>query len=432
MIRCLITVVFLIVMFASQASGGPNPDARAAVHILPHDAGRTCTKGFPAITACMDIVDTYAGCDDVDFFPVFFDLVEYQGFEYGVVWPGSGSCAFTSCSDLTIGEIINAGDGISHAWTACQPGPVAVTGWGWISASYGSVCLVPHPEGGGLQAGGCQTGVDEVVAAYCAGLCGEEGDLYCWPILEPLLLSKTDGLDGECIVAGDSITYLISYDNSLNTSDVHNVTITDRLPSQTVYVSSTGGGAYDPGEHQVTWNIGTVGGGAEGSLSMLVTVPEGTVHGVTLINVCEIGSDETLSTKVLKRTLVCPDDFGPLGLTKDNRIGGQCVNAGDTVTFTITYDNMPSVYDVHNAVLTDQLPAKLDYVSCTGGGVYEGGAHTVTWDIGTIPGGAVDSVEVTVVVVPAVWSGLEITNTCHITSNETPSSDADETIQVCG
>jgi hypothetical protein len=151
---------------------------KVAVHVVPH-ASRTCTKNFPSIIGCQEINTTEAGMD-ADCFPVFFDLVEYQGFDYGLSWPGLYSCAFTSCSVLTIGGIVFPGDGVSHAWTVCMPGPVAITGWGWIYDS-GPVCVVPHPEPGTLNIGDCNAVLDQPVGNFCAGIGGYIGEDPCSP-----------------------------------------------------------------------------------------------------------------------------------------------------------------------------------------------------------------------------------------------------------
>ncbi len=56
---------------------------------------------------------------------------------------------------------------------------------------------------------------------------------------------------------------------------------------------------------------------------------------------------------------------------------------GDEVTFTISYRNYGSVA-AQNVIITDVIPAELEFVSATDGGVNAGG--TVTWDIGTVSG----------------------------------------------
>jgi hypothetical protein len=165
-------------LISGSAFAGANPDAKVAVHVEPH-ASRTCVKSFPVITGCADIITTEAG-PEVDAFPVFFDLVEYQGFDYGLAWPGSYSCSFTSCSDLAIGTIVWPGDGISHAWYSCQPGPVGICGWGWIYGS-GLVTVVEHPTAGLINVGDCSGQLDVPGCPYAAGIDGYIGDDPCVP-----------------------------------------------------------------------------------------------------------------------------------------------------------------------------------------------------------------------------------------------------------
>ena len=173
--KVAIVLAFCLLLVAGTALAGVNWEAKAAVHVIPH-ASRTCTKSFPVITGCEDIITTEP-TPDVDAFPVFYDLIEYQGFDYGLTWPGLYSCAFTSCSPLTIGGIVWPGDGISHAWTACQPYSVAVTGWGWIY-DYGLICIVPHPEPGNVNVGDCSAELNQACPS-CAGIGGYIGDDPC-------------------------------------------------------------------------------------------------------------------------------------------------------------------------------------------------------------------------------------------------------------
>ncbi len=176
--KVLVVAVALILALSASAFAGANPGAKAAVHVMDH-ASRTCAKNYPVITGCGDIVATLAG-PDADCFPVFYELTEYQGFDYGMTWPGMYTCAFTSCSDLAIGTIQNVGDGISHAWYVCQPCPVALPGWGWIW-DYGMVCIVPHPTAGGPNIGDCSGMLDYPICVFCAGIGGYIGDDPCWP-----------------------------------------------------------------------------------------------------------------------------------------------------------------------------------------------------------------------------------------------------------
>lgn len=191
--RSLLVVLAVTMIFSANAFAGLNSGvAKVAVHVLPHSS-RSCTKNFPTITACEDIITTESS-PDVDAFPVFYDLVEYQGFDYGMIWPGLYSAVFTSCSDLTIGSIVNSGEGVSHAWYECQNASVAMPGFCWIYDT-GSVCVVPHPAAGGPTVGDCHAGGDLPVANFCAGIGDSIGDDPCAPtVTEPTTWGAIKGM----------------------------------------------------------------------------------------------------------------------------------------------------------------------------------------------------------------------------------------------
>jgi hypothetical protein len=171
----LITTSAILTLSTASSPGG-NSNAKVAIHIKVHAAKQTCGT-LPAISDSYDIVTTCAG-SNFDFFPVFFNLTEYLGVEYGMTWPDwTYTCAFTSCSDLVIGEIESPGDGIAHTWTACKTEAVAIPGWGWLYAdSAGMVCIIDHPDAKAVHVLDCDEGLDEPIANFCAGVYGATGD----------------------------------------------------------------------------------------------------------------------------------------------------------------------------------------------------------------------------------------------------------------
>jgi hypothetical protein len=56
----------------------------------------------------------------------------------------------------------------------------------------------------------------------------------------------------------------------------------------------------------------------------------------------------------------------------------------NTVSFDICYD--ANSYPLEDAILTDYLPAEVDFYSCTGGGVYDSNNHKITWNLGDVGG----------------------------------------------
>ncbi|MEW6743396.1 MAG: SBBP repeat-containing protein [Planctomycetota bacterium] len=125
----------------------------------------------------------------------------------------------------------------------------------------------------------------------------------------PLDLAKSHGLaEGECVIAGDQLTYDICYDNLENSFDVHNVIIMDNLPPDGVFVWASDGGVYDPTAHTVAWNIGSVPAGTpQRCLQLVVRIDPGTPPETVLVNFATIVSDETPPTTVSRETSVCTD-----------------------------------------------------------------------------------------------------------------------------
>ena len=159
---------------------GTGREGMAAIHVLPRDASRTCTENFPQTDFCEEISWTEPACQ-VDFFPVFFGLDEFQGLEYGLTWPSAwGSITYVSCSDITLGEVVQPGDGISHSWSDCKTSPIIFAGYGRIDAlGPGRISIVPHPATGTIKVITCHYGSYEAGPTFSGGVCGAEGDEPC-------------------------------------------------------------------------------------------------------------------------------------------------------------------------------------------------------------------------------------------------------------
>ena len=121
--------------------------------------------------------------------------------------------------------------------------------------------------------------------------------------------------------------------------------------------------------------------------------------------------------------------YNPLNLTKDDGVT-TCVNSGDSITYTICYDNTANPYNVSNVTITDPIPAQTSFVSATGGGTCVG--NTVIWNIGTLPAGAPTAcVQLVVNVKATATPGSNITNSATIVSDETPPTTVNENTDVC-
>ncbi len=105
-----------------------------------------------------------------------------------------------------------------------------------------------------------------------------------------------------------------------------------------------------------------------------------------------------------------------LSVTKTTTATGT-VHPGDPVDFTIRVDNAGPA-DATNIVVTDVLPAELDYASCTGGCTYDAGTRTVTWNIaGPLTAGSYQEVTLSTTVADGASGTIE--NTASAAADET-------------
>jgi len=177
MIRAAVLACLISAMLATSALA--NSGCKVALHVERH-RNMSCS-GLPGIETCDAINHTYSGCDDIDVFPVFYDIYGITGAMVGLTWPDSwGSCAFTPCGfDFLISDIVHPGDSFAGTWTACQYIRSAVVGFGWLAPSSGGrICPIADPSGF-MGVTDCEFVQFEPVAVFCAGACGTDGDNPC-------------------------------------------------------------------------------------------------------------------------------------------------------------------------------------------------------------------------------------------------------------
>jgi uncharacterized repeat protein (TIGR01451 family) len=223
-----------------------------------------------------------------------------------------------------------------------------------VDMGHGGMGVAVDPATGLVSVSGGYAGDDVSVwdpstltQTYTTGDIGDPTGI-CIPGKEigynPLDLSKDDGLaEGECVKAGANINYKICYDNTLNTYDVHSVTITDTLPAETTFVSASDGGTYDSSTHTVTWDIGTLPAGTpQDCVTLIVTVKSGTAPETLITNSVTIDSDETPPTTQNEDTNVCggPTPCIPcVSIEVDVSINKNSYTFGDIFNYTVSVTN---------------------------------------------------------------------------------------------
>ncbi len=217
----------------------------------------------------------------------------------------------------------------------------------------------------------------------------------------------------EPVDAGSNLTYTVNWAVTGN-EPAKDAKIVDTLPAGVVFVSTSGGGAYDSATNTVTWNLGEVMTPKNGSFTVVVTVPSPQYNGTQLTNKVNF-SDQTPGSTPVEATVVSTVRADhQLVISKDD--SPDPVEKGKNLTYTINWSvtgNEPA----DNVVVSDPLPFGTRFVSATDGGAYDSATNTVTWNLGNKVPGDAGSLTLVVVVNADFPNKLDISNWVTIKDN---------------
>jgi uncharacterized repeat protein (TIGR01451 family) len=203
-----------------------------------------------------------------------------------------------------------------------------------------------------------------------------------------LALAKDDLRDP--VTAGSVITYRIHYTHTLAGTDwARNAVLSDTLPEDIVggWASVVPDGGTIAAGSTVTWGLGTLAPGEDGSITLWLTTAASIADGTVLTNRASISCDEGVLASAWATTTI---SSSPLlqAAKSDQR---DPVQAGETISYTILYTNAGNG-PAAGAVLSDLLPAgSFDsgwaVPPPVGGNSAITHGATVVWDLGVLPGG---------------------------------------------
>jgi subtilisin family serine protease len=146
-------------------------------------------------------------------------------------------------------------------------------------------------------------------------LCLTGGRLNLYNALQEALrekiFKKTDDVnDSSCIVAGDEITYILSYVNPPigdpnYVGSFTDVNIIDYLPQDVEFNSASVGLSYDSNSRTVFWHIGTISPGDNNFVTMKVKVKDNILGCGAIVNCCEVKTGESFLCRFYERTSLC-------------------------------------------------------------------------------------------------------------------------------
>ncbi|WP_424951280.1 DUF11 domain-containing protein [Deinococcus sp.] len=220
-------------------------------------------------------------------------------------------------------------------------------------------------------------------------------------------LTKTSSAAGT-VKVGDTLTY------TLKLSNPYTVALTaalaqDKLSDALTFVSADNGGSYDAASRTVSWNLGTLAPGETRTLTLVATVSATAVDGQMLSNSFSLTSAE-LPRAVSSNVAQNPVWSAQIVIVKT--VNTTQATFGDRLTYTLAVQNLSKTTAVTGTVVTDTLPAGLEYLagsSTLAGAPYADPAvsgRVLTWSGLSIPAGGTLQITYAVRVTPGATGNL--------------------------
>jgi uncharacterized repeat protein (TIGR01451 family) len=209
---------------------------------------------------------------------------------------------------------------------------------------------------------------------------------------------------------GEQITYTIDWE-VVGNMDVNHVRIIDTLPNGVSVVNTDG---YVSG-NQIFWNFYNVSPHATGTIDVLVELDQTLSNGDQLVNHVEMQADgktsEDTATTVVSGALY--------SVHIEKSVDKDEVLVGETLIYTIDWSVTGNVV-AENVIITDTLPAEVEYVTASPAYSQAGPGRTLTWNLGDKAPGSSGTIEI---VVKTIAEGAVVENVAVITSGSESDND---------
>ncbi|MBG9536880.1 hypothetical protein ABE43_09105 [Bacillus thuringiensis] len=185
--------------------------------------------------------------------------------------------------------------------------------------------------------------------------------------VDTVIVTPTKSANRQFVDIGDTITYTVTFQN-LGTVPATNVTLTDPIPPGAAFITNsvTINGVPTPGENpELGISFGTVNVGETITVTYQVTVtslpPDGTIRNQASFtyqyqpNPSEPPVTTTTTTPNVNIPINNPNP------TTTKSVDRQIADLGDTITFTVTFQNRGTV-PATNVIVKDILPSGVSFV----------------------------------------------------------------------
>ena len=221
---------------------------------------------------------------------------------------------------------------------------------------------------------------------------------------------------------GQNVTCVVTVRNA-GTGAVTNVVVSDVLPGNTTFLSTTASQGTCTGTSTVACTLESLVGGGTATVTV-VFVPTAAAAGTVLINTATVAGTGLATQSATATTTVV--QTAALTITKTG--APNPVTVGQPLTYTLTITN-PASTAATGVMVTDTLPGNVAFGSATWIAGTCSGTTTVTCSLGTIAAGA--SITITITVTPTSAAvGTTLTNTASVTGSGVPGQTVSATTVV--
>jgi uncharacterized repeat protein (TIGR01451 family) len=223
-----------------------------------------------------------------------------------------------------------------------------------------------------------------------------------------LAVSMTDSPDP--VAFGGDLTYAIGVKNN-GDLQATGVTLTDVLPAGTSLVSATASQGSCSGAASVVCGLGTLGGGASATVTIVVKPPAArTIENTATVTLNE--TDAVLANNSASATTTV--DFADLSVSKS--VLSATASPGSKVVYLLAAKNN-SGKAAGPVTISDTLPAELTFVSCDSPhGVCGGTGNSRSVTFSSLDVGAKEGAVIVVTVNQSVAGGAVVNNTATVSS----------------
>ncbi len=250
----------------------------------------------------------------------------------------------------------------------------------------------------------------------------------------PVTLSLSKQVDRATAVAGDLLSYTLSYATAGGGAALA-AQLVDTIPLGVSYVAGTlrwngtpitdvadgdAGSIVAAGNGVVVVNLGALASGAAGSVTFQAQVSAGPARSVDNRGDAVLawaGGSDTTASNVASTAVLVP------ALSLDKQLtSGPVALVGQQVRYTLRYADAAGAAPVQNAAVIDTLPAGLVFVSAAPTPTVAG--QVLSWSVGTLAAGDSGLIDLVLAVAAGLRDTLRVRNLAVLESQNAPSVSA--------